>query len=50
MSNLVKNIIRFCLFVLAQVFILDKVPPLHQMATPYIYFLFVLWLPFKIGR
>ena len=50
MSNLVKNIIRFCLFVLAQVFILDKVPPLHQMATPYIYFLFILWLPFKIGR
>jgi len=50
MSNLVKNIIRFCLFVLIQVFILDKVPPLHQMATPYIYFLFILWLPFKIGR
>jgi len=50
MSNLVKNIIRFCLFVLVQVFILDKVPPLHEMATPYIYFLFILWLPFKMGR
>lgn len=50
MSSLVKNIIRFCLFVLVQVFILDKVPPLHEMATPYIYFLFILWLPFKMGR
>lgn len=50
MSNLIKNIIRFCLFILVQVFVLDQIPPLHQMVTPYIYFLFILWLPFKMGR
>src|SRR5688572_28773282 len=49
MSSLVKNIIRFILFILVQVFVLDKVH-LHQMVTPYIYFLFILWLPFKIQR
>lgn len=50
MSNLIKNIIRFCLFIFVQVFILDQVPPLHQLVTPYVYFLFILWLPFKMGR
>jgi hypothetical protein len=50
MSNLVKNIVRFCLFVLVQFFVLNQIPPLHQLVTPYIYFLFILWLPFKMGR
>ncbi|MDQ6761192.1 MAG: rod shape-determining protein MreD [Bacteroidota bacterium] len=50
MSNLVKNIIRFCLFILIQVFVLNNVPPLHHLATPYLYYLFILWLPFKMGR
>ena len=50
MSSLVKNIVRFFLFILAQVFILDQIPPLHQLITPYIYYLFILWLPFKMGR
>jgi rod shape-determining protein MreD len=50
MSNLIKNIIRFCLFIFVQVFILDQVPPLHHLVTPYIYYLFILWLPFKMGR
>ena len=50
MNSLVKNIIRFIFFILVQVFVLNKIPPLHQLATPYIYFLFILWLPFKIGR
>ncbi len=50
MSNLVKNIVRFCLFILVQVFVLNNVPPLHHLVTPYIYFLFILWLPFKMGR
>lgn len=50
MSNLIKNIIRFCLFIFVQVFILDQIPPLHRLATPYIYYLFILWLPFKMGR
>ncbi|MEY2902040.1 MAG: hypothetical protein RLY89_1146 [Bacteroidota bacterium] len=50
MSDLVKNIIRFALFILFQVFILNEVPPLHQFIIPYIYFLYILWLPFNINR
>lgn len=50
MSDLLKNIIRFVVFILAQVFILHKVPPLHQFIVPYLYFLYILWLPFNIGR
>lgn len=50
MSDLVKNIIRFCLFILVQVFVLNQVPPLHELVTPYLYFLFILWLPFRTGR
>lgn len=49
MSSLVKNIIRFMLFILFQVYVLDKIH-LHQMVTPYIYFMFILWLPFKMNR
>lgn len=50
MSNLIKNIIRFSLFILVQVYVLNQVPPLHHLVIPYIYFLFILWLPFKMGR
>ena len=50
MSNLLKNIIRFILFILVQAFVLDKVPPLHQYVKPILYFLFVLWLPFSLNR
>jgi len=50
MSDLVRNIIRFCLFLALQVFILNKIPHLHRLITPYIYFLFILWLPFSINR
>ncbi len=50
MSSLVKNIIRFSLFILVQVFVLNNIPPLHHLVTPYVYFLFILWLPFKMGR
>jgi rod shape-determining protein MreD len=50
MSNLIKNIIRFCLFILVQVYVLDQVPALHRLITPYVYFLFILWLPFKMNR
>jgi hypothetical protein len=50
MSTLLKNIIRFVLFILFQVFILNEVPPLHQFIVPYLYFLFILWLPFNINR
>ena len=50
MSVLLKNIIRFALFILIQVFVLFKVPPLHRFITPYLYFLFILWLPFNVPR
>lgn len=49
MFSNIKNIIRFILLVLFQVYILDKIR-LHQMVTPYVYFIFILWLPFKINR
>lgn len=50
MSLFVKNIIRFMLFILIQVYVLSQIPPLHQFITPYVYFLFILWLPFNISR
>lgn len=50
MNLVVKNIIRLTLMMAIQVFVLNKVPPLHQFIVPYFYFVFLLWLPFKITR
>ena len=50
MSDLVKNIIRLAVFTLVQVYVLDKIPHLHRFIVPYLYYLFVLWLPFSIPR
>jgi len=50
MSVLMKNILRFIFFILIQVFVLDKVPLLHQYLKPSIAFLFILWLPFSLSR
>lgn len=50
MSILLKNIVRFFLFIFVQVFVLNKIPPIHQFIVPYIYFLFILWLPFSVSR
>lgn len=50
MSDLLKNIFRFAFFILLQVFVLDKIPPLHRFIVPYLYFLYILWLPFKLSR
>lgn len=49
MSNLLKNIVRFILLILLQVFVLNKVM-LHGYVTPYVYLLFVLLLPFTIPQ
>lgn len=49
MPILFKSIFRFALFILFQVFVLDNVR-LHELATPYLYFLFILWLPFNMNR
>jgi hypothetical protein len=32
------------------VYVLDKVPHLHRFIVPYLYYLFILWLPFNIPR
>lgn len=50
MSNFFKNIIRFALFILVQVYVLNQIPQLHRFITPYLYYLFILWLPFSISR
>ena len=50
MSSLLKNIIRFIFFILLQAFVLQKVPSIHQFVKPWLYFLFILWLPFSISR
>ncbi|MFI5153409.1 MAG: rod shape-determining protein MreD [Chitinophagales bacterium] len=50
MSELLKNSIRFVLFIFVQVFILFKIPPLHRFVTPYLYYLYILWLPFNWSR
>ncbi|MBS4065619.1 MAG: rod shape-determining protein MreD [Chitinophagaceae bacterium] len=50
MSSLLRYIIRFVLLILVQVFVLNQIPPLHQYFTPLLYYIFILWLPFSIGR
>lgn len=50
MNLIVKNIIRFVLIMAVQLFVLNNIPPLHQFIVPYFYFVFLLWLPFKITR
>jgi hypothetical protein len=50
LSDLVRNIIRFFVFILVQVFVLNKIPHLHRFITPSLYFLFILWLPFSLSR
>jgi hypothetical protein len=49
-SDLVKNIFRLAIFILVQVYVLNKIPFLHRFIVPYLYFLFILWLPFSISR
>ena len=50
MSDLLKNIVRFLMFILIQVYVLNKIPPLHQFVIPILYYLFLLWLPFSVSR
>jgi rod shape-determining protein MreD len=50
MNPIIKHSIRFVLFILLQVFVLNTIPPLHQFIVPYVYFLYILWLPLGISR
>jgi hypothetical protein len=48
MSEPLRQLVRFILFLLVQALVLSHMPPLHRFVTPYLYFLFILWLPFTI--
>ena len=50
MNNNLKNSVRFILLLLIQIIILNEIPPIHQFITPYLYFIFILWLPFGTSR
>lgn len=50
MSDLLKNIFRLAVFILVQVYVLNKIPHLHRFVVPYLYYLFLLWLPFTTNR
>jgi hypothetical protein len=50
LSDLVKNIFRLVIFIVVQVYVLDKLPPLHRFVIPMLYYLFILWLPFTLSR
>jgi len=50
LSDLVKNIFRLFIFIVVQVYVLDKLPPLHRFVIPVLYYLFILWLPFTLSR
>jgi len=49
-SEFLRNTVRLGLFILTQVYVLNKIPHLHQFIVPYIYYLFLLWLPFSVSR
>jgi hypothetical protein len=49
MTPLVKYSFRFILLILLQYLLLLQAP-MGQYITPYIYFAFILWLPFSIKR
>lgn len=50
MNDLLKQTLRCCMFIFVQVFILNEIPPLHRYVSPYLYHLFILWLPFRTPR
>jgi hypothetical protein len=50
MSEPIKQIVRFILFILVQALVLSHMPPVHRFITPYLYYLFILWLPFFSSR
>jgi len=49
-NDFLRNIFRLAFFILFQVYVLNKIPHLHRYITPYIYYLFILWLPFAVSR
>jgi hypothetical protein len=49
MNPIFKYVFRFLILILLQAFVLDKIR-LHELITPSIYFVFLLWLPFRVSR
>jgi hypothetical protein len=49
-SDFLRNIIRLAVFIVLQVYLLNQIPHLHRFIVPYIYYLFILWLPFTLSR
>jgi len=49
-SNFIKHFFRLAIFILIQVYVLNKIPHLHRLITPYLYYLPLLWLPFSVSR
>jgi hypothetical protein len=45
-----KHIFRFAVFILIQVYVLNRIPHLHRFIIPYLYYLPLLWLPFSVSR
>lgn len=50
MSDMLRNTVRFIVFILVQVYVLAQIHPLHRFIVPYVYFLYILWLPFSMYR
>ena len=38
------------LLIFLQVYVLFEINPLHKEVVPYIYFVFILWLPFSVSK
>jgi hypothetical protein len=50
MTGFIRYFFRALLLVAVQVYLLNKVPHLHRLVLPSLYFVFVLWLPFSMSR
>ena len=50
MNEFVRQLLRAIFFLAVQALLLDRVPPLHRVLTPSLYLLFLLWMPFRIGK
>ena len=50
MNNWLRYSFRLLLFLLVQQFVGYRIPPLQETFAVVFYYLFLLWLPFSIGR
>jgi hypothetical protein len=50
MSSFFRYFFRALVLIAIQVYLLNKVPHLHRLVLPSLYFVFVLWLPFSLSR